>query len=237
MKKILIMISLIIIVMLGFVCNVRSQTPYNNYTIQHSARENVLIILDASASMNDIIDSEKKIDIAKNSINQVLSQLSSDVAVGLRVFGEKANFLGFNNCNASELKVAIGQNNQSLISNELSQIKPVGMTPMVYSLQQAINNDFIGKNGIKHIILVSDGMDTCGGDPCNFAVNLVRNHTGVKIDVIGFDLNEQIAMAQLKCTALATKGKFYAADSSQEMKDSLKKSLNVSEHVYGKVVK
>jgi len=243
MKKFGILIGLfILIIYFTSIHNVNSQSNFSsgnsyNYNQPRNAQDNVLIILDASYSMIDNLDGERKIDIAKNAINQVLSQLPSNVWVGLRVFGDKTGFLGFNSCKASELKVAIGPGNQSLISTELSKIEPVGMTPMVYSLEQAIDNDFIGKSGVKHIILVSDGMDTCGGDPCEFAINLVKNHAGVKIDAIGFDLDEQIAMSQLKCTALATKGKFYAANNSKDLTDSLRKSLTTSEEVFGKVVK
>lgn len=239
MKKVVLLLGLFIgLICLTFTYNARSQSsfyPYNNQLAKN--QESILIILDASQSMDEKIDGERKIDMAKNSINQVLSRLSPNIWIGLRVYGHKMGFLGINSCKASELKVAIGPNNQSLISNQLLSIQPVGMTPICYSLDQAINYDFLGKPGKKRIILVSDGMETCSGDPCDFAVNMVRNGSDIKIDVIGFDLNEKIAMSQLKCTALATKGKFYAANNSKDLIDSLNKSFNSSKEVYGKVVK
>src|SRR3989339_658108 len=72
---------------------------------QGSTQEGVLIILDSSYSMEDKINGERKIDIAKRVINDVLNQLSPTVPVGLRVYGHKSDFLGFNACKASELKV------------------------------------------------------------------------------------------------------------------------------------
>lgn len=224
---------------------VNSQSNYRgnynyNYMEQtadnYSNKENILIILDSSYSMEEKINGERKIDIAKISINQVLNQLPPNVWVGLRVYGHKAGFLGFNACKASELIVPIGLNNQSLIANELLKIKPIGWTPISYSIEQALNYDFNGLQGKNRIILVSDGMETCNGSPCDYAVSLVRKNINVKIDVIGFDLNEEAAISQLKCTALATKGKFYTASDAGELADRLTKSINASKEVQGKIL-
>lgn len=202
----------------------------------NTERENVLIILDSSFSMDEDINGQKKIDIAKQVINQVLDQLPHNVWVGLRVYGHKAGFLGFNACKASELKVAIGPNNQNLIKNELYGIKPVGWTPITYSIQQAIDFDLRGLPGKKRIILVSDGMETCNGSPCDYVVELIRNNSDIKIDVIGFDISDQAAKSQLKCTALATKGKYYSANSASELLDSLSQSLKIIKEVEGKII-
>lgn len=204
---------------------------------QDSSKENILIILDSSYSMNDKINGERKIDIAKRVINQVLSQTPKNANIGLRIYGHKMGVLGINSCRASELKVPIGQNTQTYISNVLKSIRPVGMTPISYSLQQAIDYDFAYVTGKKRIILVSDGMETCDGNPCDFAVNLVKKGIDLKIDAIGFDLSEKEAISQLKCTALATRGKFYSANNANELANSLNKSLNINKEVEGKIFK
>ncbi|MFH0702228.1 MAG: VWA domain-containing protein [bacterium] len=199
--------------------------------------EKILIILDSSYSMTEKINGERKIDIARKAINEVLRKLPQNVWVGLRVYGHSSSFFGINDCKASELKVPIGPNNQYLISNELLKIKPVGWTPISYSIRQAVEHDFNGLAGKKRIILVSDGMETCDGSPCDYAVSLVRNKIDLKIDVIGFDLSDYTVINQLKCTALATKGKFYTANTSAELSDSLSKSLSVSKEVEGKILR
>ncbi|MDD3013009.1 MAG: VWA domain-containing protein [Candidatus Gastranaerophilales bacterium] len=220
--------------------NLKQSTPFYN-SVQtnnlYENRENILIILDSSYSMNDKINGEKKIDIAKRVINQVLSQTSGNSYIGLRIYGHKMGILGLNACRASELKVPIGHNNQTIIRNILMGIKPVGMTPISYSIQQAVDQDFIGLQGKKRIILVSDGMETCDGSPCDYALELVKKGVDLKIDAIGFDLSEPEAVSQLKCTSLATKGKFYSARDANELTDSLNKSLNVNKEVEGKILK
>jgi len=206
----------------------------NNQT--YSDHESVLIILDASYSMSDKVNGERKIDIAKRVINEVLGQLSTNVWVGLRIYGHKTDFLGLKACRASELKVPIQPNSQQIIRNILSSIQPVGWTPITYSIQQAVNYDFAGISGKKRIILVSDGMETCDNSPCEYVVELVKNRVDLKIDVIGFDLSDEAALSQLRCTALATKGKFYSARNANDLTNSLINSLNISKDVQGTII-
>ena len=70
-------------------------------------------------------------------------------------------------CKASYLRAPIKSNNKTYISDRLSEYTyPFGQTPIEYSLREAINNECAREGGIKHIILISDGTDTCGGNPC-----------------------------------------------------------------------
>lgn len=212
-------------------------TP-NDYNPQNvNQRENVLVILDCSYSMDDEVRGKRKIDIARNVINDVLGELPKNMNMGFRVYGqEDGGLFGIDGCKATQLVVPIGYKTQNAISAQLKNLDAVGWTPICYSLDEAINNDFVGIQGRKRIILVSDGMDTCGGSPCDFAVNLMKRRTDVAIDVIGFDISsEPEAISQLKCTALATHGKFYTANNSAEFTKSLKNSLNVQKEVEGKI--
>jgi len=212
-------------------------TPQEYNSQEVDQRENVLIILDCSYSMDDEVRGKRKIDIARDVINDVLGQLPKNMNMGFRVYGHTdGGFLGFDGCKSTELLVPIGYKTQNAISAQLKNLDAVGWTPICYSLDQAIKNDFTGINGLKRIILVSDGMDTCGGSPCDFAVNLMKRRTDVTIDVIGFDISsEPSAISQLKCVALATHGKFYTANNAAEFTKSLRNSLNVQKEVEGKI--
>lgn len=221
-----------------------SQYQYNqpyqsgiNNTQTRANQENILIILDSSASMEDKVGGERKIDIAKRTINNVLSKLPPSKRVGLRVYGHKGGLFNFNACRASELMVPIGTNNTQRILKVVNSMKPSGMTPITYSLQEAISCDFAGLNGQNRIILVSDGAETCDGSPCDFAIDLVKRGSKVKIDAVGFALDEADAVSQLKCVALSTKAEFYSANNAQELEQSLIKSLNISTDVHGMIIK
>ncbi|MBX2860763.1 MAG: VWA domain-containing protein [Vampirovibrio sp.] len=198
--------------------------------------ENVLIILDASYSMIQPLDSgQTKMNVAKRSILHFLQNVPPHVNVGLRVYGHSDN--RFTACRATQLMVPLGVNNRHMIANNLLRLKPTGSTPISLSLKTAINQDFMNIPGKKSIILVSDGIETCDEDPCGVAVNMVRQNVGVKINVIGFGLEEMdAARNQLKCIALSTYGKYYTADSGNELERRLNDALDVETRVEGKIL-
>jgi len=246
MKKLLTYLFLIIFVFIAD--KTFSQTGYNvydnpeDYNIQDSgSRENILIILDCSLSMEDKIKGRRKIDVAKEVINKVIAQLPGDVYLGLRAYGHKKSQLksifGFDECEVSDLLVPIGTNNRGRISEALSGLDAIGWTPICYSIGQSVEYDFTALPGKKRIILVSDGMETCNGSPCEFAIDLVKKDVDVAIDVIGFDLSsDPEAISHLRCAALVTKGKFYTADDPEEFLRSLQDSFSVSTEVQGVIM-
>ncbi len=215
----------------------------NTYNASRPEQENVLIILDASYSMIETIDGNRarkgedtKMVMAKRTILDVLKNVPPHVNVGLRVYGHERNRRMKRSCSATQTLVPIGHNNRAAVGNALLNIKPSGMTPISYSLTQAIQQDFYGLPGKKSVILVSDGMETCSADPCSVAVNMVRQNVDVKINVVGFGLHDLAATRQLKCVALSTFGKFYSVNTSAELADSLKNSLQVETSVEGRIL-
>lgn len=198
--------------------------------------QNVLIILDSSYSMEEKIGKDRKIDIAKRVVFNTVKQIPPNTRVGLRVYGHKIGLMGIYPCRKTELLVPIGFNTANQIITRLSYINPTGQTPIAYSIKTAVDNDFIGINGPKRIILVSDGMETCDGDPCSYAVEMVRRGIDLKVDVVGFDLKDEAAINQLKCIALSTEGKFYTADTEAALARSLQNSFQVKTQVQGKIL-
>jgi Ca-activated chloride channel homolog len=99
-----------------------------------------------------------------------------------------------NDCQQTALLVPLGQGNRRAIIEQVPIIEQVrgirafGMTPLTYALEQSARSDFTGVTGRKVIILISDGADTCGGDPCRLIRMLPTYGIRIKIDVIGLDL-------------------------------------------------
>lgn len=197
---------------------------------------NILIILDSSYSMEDRIGNQRKIDIAKRVIYNTVNTIPPDTRLGLRVYGHKIGFMAFNPCSQTQLLVPIQFNSGGAILGKLKNIQPTGQTPITYSIKTALANDFNGLNGPKRIILVSDGMETCDGNPCDFAVEMVRRGIDLKIDVVGFDLKDPAAINQLRCVSLSTGGKFYTADTEADLARSLQQSLTAKKEVHGQII-
>lgn len=182
-----------------------------------SAGDKLLFVIDFSNSMTAYLNNQTKANQVKELMTNILPQISPETKVGLRVYGHTCNFLAYNACRSSELIVPLGLNNSVHIASKLHQLRPRGMTPITYSLKQAVKKDLNSFNGVKHIILLTDGGENCDESPCDFAIALMKQRRDIKIDVIAFDVEGEDDLAQLKCTADVTGGRFSEADTKAEL--------------------
>ena len=194
---------------------------YNLYTPEEykysQDGDKLLFVLDFSNSMTDYLEHKTKVNQVKDMMRYILPQISPDTKVGMRVYGHTCNLIAYNACRSSELIVPLGENNSEVISNELSRLRPRGMTPITYSLKQAVKKDLNGFGGIKHIILLTDGGENCDESPCDFSIALMKTRRDIKIDVIAFNVNDDDDLAQLRCTADVTGGNFTEAETRAQL--------------------
>lgn len=236
--------NLIIIIFIFFACvNTVFAESYNVYkpgeftqSRFESPEEKVLFILDFSQSMTEEIESKKKVDLMLNTMAQILPYINKKTWVGLRVYGHRMGFTEYDACKASSLIVPITPASANEIQAKLAKTHPRGMTPITYSLKKAVDSDFIGFSGNKHIILLTDGGENCDESPCTWAMELIKTRKDVKIDVIAFNISDKDDLDQLKCTALVTTGKFHTANTSAELVKSLQKSLNIHKKVEAMII-
>lgn len=226
------LLSLVIIAIPVFAYEVFYPDNYS-YT---SVSNKLLFVVDFSNSMSEYLESQTKVNQIKDLMNRILPQISSDTEIGLRVYGHTCNPIAFNACRSSELIVPLGFNNSNKIASELKHLRPRGMTPITYSLKQAVNKDLSKFDGIKHIILLTDGGENCDESPCNYAIDLMKKRRDIKIDVIAFDVSDDDDLAQLKCTADVTGGIFNEAHTKAQlfhsMEDMITPHKNVEAVIY-----
>lgn len=196
---------------------------------------NILFLVDASYSMKEKLGgADQKIDAAKQVMQNALARIPTDVNLGLRVFGQ-----GFSNdpsidCQQSALLVPIGQGNRRAIIEQIRQVKPFGLTPLTYALMQA-EHDLHPTQGPKTLILITDGAETCGGNPCQYVRRLHEIGIKVKVDIVGLGLRkDRGARDQLNCIAEASGGKYYDANTAAELIESVSRS--VSKAISGRVL-
>lgn len=200
-----------------------------------SGAPNILFVLDASYSMKEKLSGEMKMTTAKEVLQNALSRIPNNVNLGLRVFGQNYSNLAQIDCQQTALMVPIGQHNRGAIIKSIRQIEPYGMTPIMFALRQAAEEDFRGIVGPKTVILITDGADTCGGDPCAYLSILRARGIQMKVDVVGVDLaREKAAREQLKCITAVSSGRYYEANSSQALIDGI--STSVDQAISGRVL-
>ncbi|MBI4045154.1 MAG: VWA domain-containing protein [Candidatus Diapherotrites archaeon] len=164
------------------------------------------VLFDASASMKSMIDSQRKIDIAKKSVIGFTKSISRN-DLGLRVFGHR------DGCSVSELVEPIGPSGMDNIAGRIKSIEPLGKTPLAAALEESAL-DFSGLQGGKFIIVVSDGKESCGGNVAASAEKL--RVAGIKVFAIGFDI-DQTGKTQLESLVGITGGRYFDASNSQEL--------------------
>ncbi|MCC7527592.1 MAG: VWA domain-containing protein [Candidatus Melainabacteria bacterium] len=200
---------------------------------------NILILLDASFSMKEKLEGNmQKMDAAKMVLQQALARVPSDVNLGLRVFGQGYTGDPFMDCKQSALLVPLGQGNRRSIIERVRQVHPYGLTPLEFALRQAAENDLAGLNGPKTLILISDGADTCGGNPCEFIKQLPRMGIKLKVDIVGLSLKHRpddvMARHQLNCITETSGGKYYDANTAAQLIESISASVNKA--ISGRVI-
>lgn len=207
-----------------------------NFRADADEGERILFILDLSNSMTEPLEGSTKFKLMLDTMQKILPKINPNAWVGLRVYGHKMGFTPIEACKASKLVTPISTNSAQDIEYALSSTRPKGMTPITYSLKQAIKYDFMGFRGKKHIILMTDGGENCDESPCTFVMNLVKVRRDVYIDVIAFNVKDSDDLEQLECTALVTSGKFYNAKTAAELLNGFDKSIGGVKNVEAKII-
>lgn len=197
------------------------------YREAHAQQEQVdgalLLIMDASGSMNETDDNGVRlIDGAKQALNGVVDALPEGTPVGLRVYGHRVpNTDRARGCEDTELIQPVEPLDPAAMKQTIASFEARGFTPIGYSLQQAAND--LPPEGPRTIVLVSDGEDTCAPPPpCEVARDLVAQGIDVKIETVGFFIQDnQQAQSELQCIAEETGGTYRRADDSAELVEEL----------------
>ncbi len=146
----------------------------------------VLFVFDASQSMYARWQSDMRITIAKRLMSNLLDSLAGydNLELALRVYGHQKNYPPAD-CYDTRLEVPFAPGNIPRIKQKIMDLVPRGTTPIAYALEQVVN-DFPPCDDCRNIIiLITDGIEECGGDPCNSSAMLQRNGIAMKPFIIG----------------------------------------------------
>jgi hypothetical protein len=126
-------------------------------------------------------------------------------------------------CSATKLVSPIIAANSNSILSGMNSVDIGGATPLVYALDRAAYQDFAGLDTTspKKIILITDGGENCGGDPCAFARNLMKKRSDIHIDVV---LASSYSKS-LSCLASTTGGHLYNVNNLADFSKTLTKTM------------
>ena len=168
----------------------------------------LVIILDASNSMWGQTEGRHKIEIARESLSTLIKTPAVQAEqMTLVTYGSQRK----GTCN--DIKAFPAGNSDTLLQ-QVTNINPKGRSPIAAALTQAAE---LGKR----ILLISDGQESCGADPCTIARQLKTTHPELQIDVLGF---RDDAESQLHCIADNTGGQFALASNAKALTSLLNAS-------------
>jgi Ca-activated chloride channel family protein len=176
----------------------------------------ILFIFDASQSMLGRWQSDTKFNMAKRIVSEMLDSIANlkNTEFALRVYGHQFQFPP-QVCTDSRLEVPFATGNAAKIKTRLRTINARGTTPLAYSLEQSAK-DFPPCASCRNIvILITDGMEECSGDPCAVSTMLQKNGIVLKPFIIGIGRDFDLAF---DCV-----GTYFDATNEKD----LRKALNV----------
>ncbi len=166
------------------------------------------------------VEGERKFDLAKQEVFKFAQSLPKDAKIRMSLFGSEGNNKNSGKAQSCEVirgVYGVQPYEKDSFENSLNGLGPTGWTPIARALENAKQADEQLHAGTKHIVyLITDGEETCGGDPVKVAKELHNSKGSTVVNVIGLDFNDGYE-GQLKQVAKAGKGHYYQASTGKEM--------------------
>lgn len=182
-----------------------------------AAQTNVLFIVDASGSMRAKVEGkETRMSIAKRALSLALKDMPNEARLGMMVYGHRRA----KDCKDIELVAPIASEDANALAARVQELQPKGETPIAASLELAARSfaAFKGHNNV--IVLVTDGIEECGGDPCAVARSIKSAGLNLKAHIVGFSLNAK-QRAAIECVVKETGGSYFDARNARALLDAL----------------
>ncbi len=173
-----------------------------------------VFVVDSSGSMAAReADGRVRLDAARQTIVEALGDWPADTELGMIAYGHRR----VGDCADIETIVPLGPLSTATVASRLADLRARGKTPLSGSLIEAAA--LLPASG-GDIVLVSDGLETCGADPCAVADSLRRARANVAIHVVGFAVTKD-EQEQLRCIAEDGGGQYFEAMDARALSAAL----------------
>lgn len=193
-------------------------------------QNNIVIIFDSSGSMAAKISEGSKIDIAKEATLNFINNLDKNSNLSVIVYGHKGSNQPKDkkiSCEGIDEVYWLSKVKPEIATEKISALTPTGFTPIAASLEKAksILSNYPKEKNNNMIILVSDGVETCDGDPVSKAKELLNSGYGVVTNVIGFDVSGTDE-ENLKSVAIGGGGKYFSVKNKNDFSKAFTENKN-----------
>lgn len=192
--------------------------------------EDAMLVFDASGSMSGnerlgIGSVVTRIDKVRKALEAALPNVTPHRRIGLITYGPGP----YNRCDNIALNLSPQANAGPRIMAEVSDLIPAGRTPLTSAVEHAAEVlDYKHKAAL--VVLLTDGEETCGRQPCALAKSLKASGANIVVHVIGYRMHDFSwtggqGIFDVQCMARETGGDYISADSVDDLIAALNKTL------------
>jgi hypothetical protein len=182
------------------------------------------IILDASGSMLQKIGGQRRIDIAKQTLSKLTSTgIPAGTPFAFRVFGREVD-----SCQ-TDLDIPVSPLNAAAVDAKIKSLeaKNGARTPIGASLEK-VSSDLASIKGERLVVLLTDGEETCGGDPAAAIAALTKAGTTVRVNIVGFAIEDPKLAVTFSHWASLGNGSYFDAKDAAGLSKALTESMRAS---------
>ena len=183
------------------------------------ATNELTIILDSSSSMSEDDGTGKtKIEVAKDIVRELINKAKVESkSISLLTFGGDCN-------SVNEIVKPSSNFSSQEIHNAISNVEADGSTPLAFSVKKA-GEILIKRNKTSNVIVITDGAETCDGDPCKEAKNLrFKRKINVTFNIVGYQVSDS-DISKLSCVAKETGGTVVNIEKSEDLKQAVEQVI------------
>ena len=187
------------------------------------AKRTQLVLLDTSGSMLKRVGDTRRYMIANSALKDYVSAQQDAIAserfdmIGLRIFGGPPN-----SCE-TEIVLTPAPLDATAFNIAVNKVTPRNnaKTPIAQALKRAAD-DISSIDGDVSLLLLTDGEETCGGDPLIEIEALANAGIKTRLDVVSFALSDNINRKPFKAWAKAGGGQYVDAQTDTDLREAIK---------------
>jgi hypothetical protein len=186
------------------------------------ANDAVGVIFDASGSMLQHIDDVRRVEIARETLAELVSEtIPAGTGFALRVFGHREA-----GACRTDLEIPLGPLDPTAASAAINGVNALNLarTPLGRSIELA-GGDLANVQGRRLLIVLTDGEETCEGDAAAAIEALRARGWDITVNIVGFAIDDVALQAEFAAWAELGGGAYFSAADRAELNEALTQAM------------
>ena len=180
------------------------------------------VIFDASGSMLQRLDGVRRVEIARQTLAELVSEsIPAGTGFALRVFGHRET----GSCR-SDLEIPLAPLDPVAAGKTIQAVNAMNLarTPLGQSIDLAAR-DLANVEGKRLLIVLTDGEETCDGDPAAAIEALRARGWDITVNIVGFAIDDTALQAEFAAWSELGGGAYFSAMDRASLKAALAEAV------------